>query len=1005
MDPLDPILASLLQQHWGFSELRPLQGEAVAGALSGRDGLVILPTGGGKSLCYQLPALAQEGLTVVVSPLLALIQDQVDGLRAMGIEAAALTSVQDAEARSAIRERVRAGELKLLYVAPEGLVGAEGEMPSGLRALLADAALAAFAIDEAHCISQWGHEYRPAYRRLALLRKQFPGVPIRAFTATATEAVRRDIVETLGLRAPQLLVGDFDRPNLTYRAIPRSKGPEQVLEVIAANAGQAGIIYCNSRKEVETLAQTLAKQGVRVRPYHAGLDPAKRQRNQAAFASEAIDVIVATVAFGMGIDRSNVRFVVHTAMPKALEAYQQEAGRAGRDGLPAVCVLLHGAGDGVQWRRRMEGDLHGEALEAALARLAAMEAYATTVACRHRLLVGYFDQEYAPESCGACDVCLGEQKTLADADPLIRALLSGVVATGQRFGAAHVVDVLRGARSQRVLELRHDALSCHGSLARHAARDLKVWLGQLAEQGLLERRGEWGVLALTPAGQAALEAEAIATVRLTAATATKESPKTRGGAVASRGSAEQGVFEALRDWRRALAAEWDVAPYMVLPDTALWELVDTRPASLAALRRVKGIGDRRAERLGSSLLEALAAACAEAGLPLASAEAIIATTDRGDEAEVFAQLKRWRLAQARERGVPPFMVFADAVLKEVARRRPPSRAALLGIKGIGERKLEEFGDALLAALAEACGASPPASALAASETAQVYLRTKPEVSPPAAPTDEPANRSRSEQGAIRTSRPADGTTAGSKRPIPADEPTALSRTEQDTLTLLREGHAPAAIAGLRKLQESTIYTHLRAAIEAGQLGPEDFLPADTRAELSQAAGLLGPEMAWAPMRALLPVDVPDGALTCWLAATAQADCAPSCPDPALAARCQALLRALEVPQAGLARRLALTLNEPAQPLRALAAYALGRLGGEQAGAAVQQALSQDQAPSSIVAAALLRALGDLGRGQAIAQVRALTADTAAPPAWQALARKVLQRLEAASEEPREASAF
>ncbi|MEB3327903.1 MAG: RecQ family ATP-dependent DNA helicase [Candidatus Sericytochromatia bacterium] len=974
MDQPAPLTLQLLRQHWGFTELRPLQHEAVAGALQGRDGLVILPTGGGKSLCYQLPALQLKGLTVVVSPLLALIQDQVDGLGAMGIQAAALTSVQDGDERAAIRARVRGGDLDLLYVSPEGLLGAEGEMPAGLRALLADTPLAAFAIDEAHCISQWGHEFRPAYRRLRLLREHFPGVPIRAFTATATEAVRGDIVTSLGLQAPQVLVGDFDRPNLVYRALPRAgKGLEQVREVIAAHPGEAGIVYCNSRKEVEAVAEALQRQGVRALPYHAGFDAGRRQQNQALFTSEQVDVIVATVAFGMGIDRSNVRFVVHTAMPKALEAYQQEAGRAGRDGLPATCVLLHGAADGMQWRKRLAEDLSGPALEAALARLKAMEAYATTVACRHGLLVGYFGQAHAPTSCEACDVCLGEQGQHADAAPIVRALLAGVAATGQRFGVGHVVDVLRGGRTQRVLELRHDALEAHGTLARHAPGDLKVWLGQLVEQGLLERRGEYGVLALTPAGLAALEGEGLDVVRLTAATGAGEGRKARADGAAgrdramARGPAAQAVFDALRAWRRDLAADWDVAPYVVLPDTALWALVEARPASLAGLRRVAGVGERRAERFGAVLLEALAAACEAAGLPLADEAASAGAGGRGDDAEVFAHLKAWRLAEARVRGVPPFMVFADAVLKEVARLRPRSEQALGGVKGIGARKLEAFGDGLLAALAEATG-----------------VRAEPSPAPvaPSALAREPAS-------------------PGS----PGEASAALSRTVQDTLDLVREGRTPAEIALIRGLKDTTIFTHLRAAIDAGLLGPDDFLPATTRTALVQAAGLLGPETAWGPMRALLPIEVPDGALTCWLAAAGQAGLAPPCPDPALAARCQALLRALEVPQAGLARRLALTLAEPAEPLRALAAHGLGRLGGEQAGEAVQQALEERREASPIVEAALLRAIGELGRWQARDLVQGLVADEAVPAAWRALARGVLRRLEAATAQPEGASAF
>lgn len=603
-----PHLEALLQRHWGFSALRPLQAEAVAEALAGCDGLVILPTGGGKSLCYQLPALAQPGLTVVVSPLLSLIQDQVDALRLMGIPAASLTSAQDAASRAEIRTQVREGQLRLLYVAPEGLVGAEGEVPGGLFDLLSDVPLAAFAIDEAHCISQWGHEYRPAYRRLAMLRRHFPGVPLRAFTATATEAVRSDILTILGMREPRTLVGDFDRPNLVYRALPRTDAEAQVREVLDAHAGEAGIIYCISKKEVDALAASLARAGYRVRPYHAGLDAEVRSRNQAAFSREEVDVIVATVAFGMGIDRSNVRFVLHTGLPKSLEAYQQEAGRAGRDGLAADCTLLYGAGDAVVWRS-LQRELHGAAAQSANERLEAMLRYARTVACRHRLLVEYFGQAYDRPSCNACDVCLGELRLVDDPSTLIGPLLAGVAALRGRFGAAHVAGVLRGASSKRARELGHDRLPVFGSMASHAQRDLSMWLGQLADQGLLERVGEYQVLRLAPEGESWLRGEHAPALRLTHA----GPARTRRGRSAG-GSAEQRIFERLRSWRKEVAAARGVPSFMVLGDAALMELVERRPASLEGLLAVKGIGERKAQDLGTSLLEALAQACVSEGL-------------------------------------------------------------------------------------------------------------------------------------------------------------------------------------------------------------------------------------------------------------------------------------------------------------------------------------------------------------------------------------------------------
>ena len=389
----DRALQDVLHRVWGFSSFRPLQREAMAAILASRDSVVVLPTGGGKSLCFQAPALVHggadqtRGMAVVVSPLISLMKDQVDGLRVDGVGAAYLNSSLQPHERDAVLASIRDDRCRLLYVSPERIV-----VDSGLRRLLQQAGLRFIAIDEAHCISQWGHDFRPEYRQLGALRDEFPGVSLHAFTATATERVRRDIVAELRLRDPQVLVGSFDRPNLTYRILRRANLHRQLLQVLGRHEGEAGIVYCGSRREVESLAEWLKEEGHNAVPYHAGLADAVRSRHQEAFLDERADIVVATVAFGMGIDRSNVRYVVHASAPRSPEHYQQESGRAGRDGLPAECVLIYSGADFLRWRRMLEAN--GELTDSAQTLLRDMERYASGMGCRHRALVEYFGEAY-----------------------------------------------------------------------------------------------------------------------------------------------------------------------------------------------------------------------------------------------------------------------------------------------------------------------------------------------------------------------------------------------------------------------------------------------------------------------------------------------------------------------------------------------------------------------------------------------------------------------------------
>jgi len=487
---LPEAVSELLSRWWGFEQLRPLQSDAIAAALAGRDSLVVMPTGGGKSLCYQLPPLVGDSTDVVVSPLVALMKDQVDALEAIGYPAAALYAGLSEGERLSIRRRLEAGELRLLFTAPERLVN------TGLIDLLARVGVKRFAIDEAHCISQWGHDFRPEYRQLTMLRDRFPQASVHAFTATATPRVREDIASQLALREPATLVGTFDRPNLIYRVVPRADRTNQVMQILGRHRGEASIVYCMSRRETETLAARLAAEGFLARPYHAKLTPDARHKTQEAFANETIDTVVATVAFGMGIDRSDVRLVLHTSLPKSIEAYQQETGRAGRDGLAAECVLLYSSADVFSWESLVrktvqESELDADEAEAFIAsqleHLHAMRRYARAARCRHRGLSEYFGQDYNEASCGACDVCLGETESLPDATVVAQKILSCVYRVEQRFGVRHVCEVLRGAKTEGVERHRHDQLSTYGLLAGLDQRSCENLVHQLLDQGLLTR--------------------------------------------------------------------------------------------------------------------------------------------------------------------------------------------------------------------------------------------------------------------------------------------------------------------------------------------------------------------------------------------------------------------------------------------------------------------------------------------------------------------------------------
>ncbi len=596
----DRVLA-VLRRFWGYVSLRPLQLEAIQAGLERRDSLVVMPTGGGKSLCYQVPPAVAGRTDIVVSPLIALMKDQVDALRASGYPAAALHSgVDPAEIRQVERE-LAAGRHHLIFVAPERLL-----TPRFLE-LAARLKVSSFAIDEAHCISQWGHDFRPEYRKLAELKTRFPKASIHAYTATATERVRRDIIEQLGLENSAVLVGSFDRPNLLYRVRPKLDVNAQIAETIRRHKGEASIVYSISRKDTEQIARYLASEGVRAAAYHAGMEADERRRTQDRFAAEEIDVVVATVAFGMGIDRSDIRCVIHAAIPKSIEAYQQETGRSGRDGLPAECVLFYSAADVIRWHSLMERSAEEaaaapEVAESGKRLLEEMRRFATVVRCRHAALSAYFGETYPGANCGACDFCLGEVEGVADSTVLAQKVLSCVARVEQRFGVEHVVDVLSGAVSERIRRWDHAKLSTYGIMKDVPRKTLTNLVYQLVDAGLLER---------TPGDRPALKLNALSweVMRGKRAVSMLKAKESKPGRTrieeASWRDVDEAIFESLRKLRREIAAERGVAAFVILHDATLRELASVRPTSMEALRHIRGMGEKKLADFGARVVECI----------------------------------------------------------------------------------------------------------------------------------------------------------------------------------------------------------------------------------------------------------------------------------------------------------------------------------------------------------------------------------------------------------------
>jgi len=581
-----------LKRVFGFDTFKLYQRETVRAVLEGRDALAVLPTGGGKSLCYQLPALVLEGLFLVVSPLIALMSDQLDSLRAFGIEAEQLNSSLSPEAYAAAAGRIREGRVRLLYAAPEALSSGR------LLSLLEDCPPVRLVVDEAHCISQWGHDFRPDYRRISELRRRFPNAPCLAVTATATDRVRADIIESLGLRDPDVFVSSFDRPNLRLLVDPKIEAKRRLAEFVRSRRQDSGIVYCLSRKSSEDLAELLSAKGVQALPYHAGLSPETRKANQRAFIRDDVRAICATVAFGMGIDKSDVRWIVHWDLPKDLEGYYQEIGRAGRDGLPAECLLLYSRGDLVKLKRFLEADNDPEAA----GRLRIMSGYAEAEACRRRFLLAHFGEEYGRENCGNCDNCLRGPESLEDLTVPAQKLLSCVVRLGGRFGAGHAADVLLGSESERVTGRGHDRLSVYG-IGRELDRAEWMELARrLTAAGYLESVPPYGVLRAGVKARAFFKGGTYRGQPLRAGrgrrAAAGETGRSSPSASAAKPEADGGLFDILRKLRKEIADRTGIPPYVVFPDRTLRELALRRPRSVEDLESVFGIGAHKAEKYG-----------------------------------------------------------------------------------------------------------------------------------------------------------------------------------------------------------------------------------------------------------------------------------------------------------------------------------------------------------------------------------------------------------------------
>lgn len=588
----------VLQTVFGYPAFRGQQADIVEHVASGGDALVLMPTGGGKSLCYQIPALLRDGVAVVVSPLIALMQDQVDALAEVGVRAAFLNSTQTFDETMRIERQVRTGDIDIVYVAPERL------MTQRCLDLFADSRISLFAIDEAHCVSQWGHDFRPEYIRLSILHERFPQVPRIALTATADQMTRAEIAQRLQLEDARQFVSSFDRPNIRYQIVEKTNGRKQLLDFITTDhPGDAGIVYCLSRKKVEETAEFLAENGINALPYHAGMEHAQRAANQSRFLREDSLVMVATIAFGMGIDKPDVRFVCHLDLPKSIEGYYQETGRAGRDGLPASAWMAYGLQDVVLQRRMIDESEADEAFKRVLSgKLDAMLGLCETLSCRRMRLLDYFGEKSGP--CGNCDTCLIPPVSFDGTVP-VQKLLSAIYRVDQRFAAGHVIDVLRGAHSERIAQWHHDSLSVFGVGADRSEQEWRAILRQAIALGLVTvDHDAYSSLKLTEAARPVLLGQQKVQLRQYQKPVKQKrpAPSARGYVEMELSKSEQAIFDKLRWWRVETARAHGVPAYVVFQDASLREIAKVKPRSLEELRGVSGVGEKKLVSYGEEIV-------------------------------------------------------------------------------------------------------------------------------------------------------------------------------------------------------------------------------------------------------------------------------------------------------------------------------------------------------------------------------------------------------------------
>ncbi|MHB8155020.1 MAG: DNA helicase RecQ [Candidatus Omnitrophota bacterium] len=579
-----------LKRYWGYTQFRPWQEDTILAILDERETLTILPTGGGKSLCFQLPALLKEGMAVVISPLISLMKDQVDGLKDMGILAECLNSSQTASQQREVIKHIRDNQVKLLYISPERLQTEE------TMELLRSSSLSFFVIDEAHCISHWGHDFRDEYRQLGNIKDNFPGINIHAFTATATKEVQEDILAQLRFVSPRINIASVDRPNLAYRVMPRQSIIPQLTEVLEKHAKEAGIIYCLRRKDVDDISKKLNKLGYKNLPYHAGLTDEERHENQERFIREEANIIVATVAFGMGIDRSDIRFVIHAAMPKSIEHYHQETGRAGRDSLPSYCYMFYGGGDFRVWEFFSKKSANYQVM---MDKLRIMYNFCTQPQCRHKVFVNYFNQEYQQTSCQACDYCLGEVDMVDDPLELGQKILNCVSSVrygdDQGFGAGYLANVLKGNSTDQITKWGHQHNPNFAVMSGQTLIFIRYLIEQLIGQGFLERQGEYDTLAMTDLGQKLLNgkvtpilAKPLVAEKKKAITARQKAKKAQDFA-----GVDEDLFELLRTKRSELARKHGVPAYIIFGDKSLKDMASRKPTTREAFSEVFGVGDHK----------------------------------------------------------------------------------------------------------------------------------------------------------------------------------------------------------------------------------------------------------------------------------------------------------------------------------------------------------------------------------------------------------------------------